>query len=122
MSSFTSGLLHSGSASAAASTNPAIARCCAAWQLRLEFERSRGKGSGDAACCADRSFCDAMPALDHGDSIRDFIACTAYGMLTDKISGSKGTQLLYAAQVALTLFRGQSQEKKAPKKQTQIAA
>jgi hypothetical protein len=63
-----------------------------------------------------------MPALDDFESTRDFIACTAYGMLTEKNMNQNGTQLLYAAQVALSLLRYQPPKDQKPKKKRQIAA
>ena len=48
-----------------------------------------------------------MPTLDGFENIRDFIACTAQAMLLGAITESKGTKLLYAAQVALGTVRYQ---------------
>jgi hypothetical protein len=48
------------------------------------------------------AYCTAMPKLSGAANIRDFIACVTYAMLLDVISGSDGTRLLYAAQVAHT--------------------
>jgi hypothetical protein len=57
------GLLESGSASGAAITNAAIARCREAWQGRYKAEKSKGQGNVVAALHADASYCDAMPPL-----------------------------------------------------------
>jgi hypothetical protein len=46
-----------------------------------------------------------MPPLSGDENIRDFIACTAHGMLIDAISGTDAARLLYAAQVAHTTRR-----------------
>jgi hypothetical protein len=48
-----------------------------------------------------------MPLLSGYESIRDFIACTAHGLLIGAIDGVHGTRLLYAAQVALSSMRSQ---------------
>ena len=103
------GLLKSGSLIGTAPANTAIARCREAWQLRFKAEESNGKGDVLAAHYADASYCDAMPALVDHDSIRDFIACTAHGMLIGAIPCENGTQFLYAAKVALTTLRREPQ-------------
>ena len=108
------GLLESGSPSRAAIANPAIARCREAWESRYKAERSKGKGYVVAAHYADASYCDAMPPLFDYESIRDFIACTAHGMLIETIPHSIGTQLLYAAQVALAILHQQPRETRPP--------
>jgi hypothetical protein len=110
------GLLESGSASVAALTNPAIARCCDAWRSRFKAEMSKSKGEDRVfpAHHADVSYRDAMPPLVDDESIRDFIACAAHGMLIGAIDHKSGTQLLYAAQVALTAFRREPPQAKLP--------
>ena len=108
------GLLKSGSLIGTAPANTAIARCREAWQLRFKAEESNGKGDVLAAHYADASYCDAMPALVDHDSIRDFIACTAHGMLIETIQHQDGTRLLYAAQVALSTLRRQPRETRRP--------
>jgi hypothetical protein len=108
------GLLESGSASAAVIANPAIARCREAWKSRYKAEKSKGQGNVVAAHHADESYCDAMPPLLDYESIRDFIACTAHGMLIEAIQRQDGTQLLYAAQVALAAIRQQPRQATPP--------
>jgi hypothetical protein len=108
------GLLESGSASAAAITNAAIARCREAWQSRYQAERSKGEGDVFAAHNADASYRDAMPPLLDHESIRDFIACAAHGMLIGAIPRQNAAQLLYAAQVALAAIRQQPRKAKPP--------
>jgi hypothetical protein len=104
------GLFESGSASAAALANPAIARCCDAWRSRYKAEMSKSKDDVFAAHNADTSYRDAMPPLVDYESIRDFIACSAHGMLIGAIPRQSGTQLLYAAQVALAAIRQQPRQ------------
>lgn len=108
------GLLNSGSAAGSASTNAAIARCCQAWQLRYNSEKSKGEDDVFAAHYADDSYRDAMPPLTGYKSIRDFIACAAHGMLIGAILSQNGTQILYAAQVALGALRHQTKQTKPP--------
>ena len=42
-----------------------------------------------------------MPDLAGFENIRDFIACTAHGMIIGAIDSIEGAKLLYAAQVAV---------------------
>ncbi len=108
------GLLESGSDSGAAITNPAIARCREAWESRYKDEKPKREGSVVAAHHADASYCDAMPPLLDYESIRDFIACAAHGMLIGAIQHTDGTRLLYAAQVALATLHRQPRETRPP--------
>jgi hypothetical protein len=110
------GLLTSGSASVAALTNPAIARCCDAWRSRYQAEMSKSKSKDEvlSAYRADASYRDAMPPLLDHEGIRDFIACAAHGMLIGAIPNQDGSRLLYAAQVALSTLHRQPQETRPP--------
>jgi hypothetical protein len=86
-------------------TRAAIKRCCAAWQRAydayLEDPECAKKGEAFAAGNADKAYCGAMPPLADYQSIRDFIACAAHGMLIGAIYERRANKLLYAAQVAL---------------------
>ena len=110
------GLLTSGSASGAALKTPAIARCCDAWRSRYQAEISKSKSKDDvlSAFRADASYRDAMPPLIDYESIHDFIACAAHGMLIGAIPRQDGTRLLYAAQVALAALHHQPRETRPP--------
>jgi hypothetical protein len=83
----------------------AIKRCCAAWQRAYDayLEGTHGSGTDKmfAAHHAGPAYCRAMPPLAGYDSIRDFVACAAHGILIDAIPQNRANQLLYAAQVAL---------------------
>jgi hypothetical protein len=107
-------LFESGSASGKANANPAIAQCCHAWKIRYKTEMSNGEEDVCAARFADASYRAAMPPLVDYESIRDFIACTAHGMLIETIQHQDGTRLLYAAQVALSTLRRQPRETRRP--------
>ena len=88
-------------ASSAVSANPAVARCLNAWEpvYRKELAKSRFKKL--AAREAAQLYRDAMPPLSGYENIRDFIACTARGVLIGAIDATEASKLLYAAQVAL---------------------
>jgi hypothetical protein len=83
----------------------ALRRCRAAW-LRAYSHYMKNSDGDDvdkiyAIKDAARAYCFAMPLLAGPDGIRDFIACTAYGIAIGAIPAERGGQLLYAAQVAL---------------------
>ncbi|MGH9606674.1 MAG: hypothetical protein ACRD3N_13370 [Terracidiphilus sp.] len=68
---------------------------------REDFDRA----FANARAIADSAYCGAMPILFDYGSVRDFIACTGHGILIGAISRQKGGQLLYAAQVALSMVK-----------------
>jgi hypothetical protein len=85
----------------------AIKRCCTAWQRAHDayMERTVDKSPMMRAAAilkAAPAYCRAMPPLAGYENIRDFIACTAHGLLVEAIDGDKANQLLYAARVALS--------------------
>ena len=91
----------------AASANPAVDRCINAQERAYETEFAKCEDEGDAIEAAEEAYRDAMPPLSGYENIRDFIACVANAMLIGAIEDSKGSKLLYAAQVALTTVRRQ---------------
>ena len=116
----------------------ALRRCFAAWQrafnqcMREEAEilaRKRAKSGGKAgdedetyslspvfaARQAAPAYCNAMPVLEGYEGIRDFIACTAHGVLIGAITPQRSAQLLYAAQIALNAFQAQPQKAPTPR-------
>lgn len=92
-------------ASSAPPENPAVARCLDAWEQVYNDLVAKGKScpSIDAA----KAYCKAMPPLSGYENIRDFIACTAQGILIGAIDATRSSKLLYAAQVALSTARFQ---------------
>jgi hypothetical protein len=65
-----------------------------------------------AAHKAGPAYCKAMPPLADYESIRDFIACAAHGILIDAIPKKSASQLLYAAQVALATLHYEPKARK----------
>jgi len=100
-----------GAASKACGPKAAIRRSCNAWQRA--FNQYLEVGEYTAAKEASAAFCRAMPVLADDKEIRNFIACAAHGMVIGAIPESKGRQLLYAAQVALSALKT---EPKPPKR------
>jgi hypothetical protein len=80
--------------------NPAVLYCCQAHRQAAKAAREKGMYDFEIDRASRRAYCNAMPALAGIESIRDFIACVAHGMLLNFISGPEGARLLYAAQVA----------------------
>ena len=107
-------LLEPDSATGTVPDNPAIARCREAWLRRFNAEKAKGENKVVAAYYAEAAYREAMPALIDHESIRNFIASATYGMLIDAIQYQHGSQLLYAAQVALSTLRSQPQPTRPP--------
>jgi hypothetical protein len=94
-------------ASSAVSASPAVARCVEAWTSVFQAEIARSNSRAIAAYKAGKAYRIAMPLLSGYENVRDFVACTAHGLLIGAIDGSQSSKLLYAAQVALTTVRSQ---------------
>ena len=94
----------------------AIKRCCAAWQRAFDAYMEGREGDGFNEIFAKHEagpvYCKAMPPLSDYDSIRDFIACAAHGILIDAIPEKRANQLLYAAQVALAALHLEPKSRK----------
>jgi hypothetical protein len=100
---------------------PALKRCLAAWHRTFNAQmEARGGSNMDkvfAAHHADKAYCKAMPLLCSYESIRDFIACTAHGILIGAITPQQSGHILYAAQVALSSLPNEPKpQKPGPKK------
>jgi hypothetical protein len=84
-------------------------RCSTAWVKALQKETAKGTDHAVACKIANRIYRMMMPQLAEYANIRDFIACTTYGVLIGAISSKESTKLLYAAQVALSVMRAKPQ-------------
>ena len=99
-----------------ANARPALKRCLAAW--RRAFNAYMVDSDADsmdkvfAAHEADKAYCNAMPLLGSYESIRDFIACTAHGILIGAIPPQQSGHILYAAQVALSTLQYEPKPRK----------
>jgi hypothetical protein len=80
--------------------NPAVARCCQAHAETWKAGQAKGDHEFDVRNTAAKAYRLAMPTLSSEDSIHDFIACVAHGILMKAFEDRQATQLLYAAQVA----------------------
>jgi hypothetical protein len=94
----------------------AVKRCIAAWRRahNAYFEASSRTGMDEilAVRKAGPAYCRALPPLAGRESIRDFIACVAHGILIEAIPQNRANQLLYAAQVALAALHYEPKPRK----------
>jgi hypothetical protein len=84
--------------------NPAVERCERAWKRAYTTAVAAQKTKYDAEELANEAYRRAMPMLDSYENIRDFIACTAFGMLIEVITERAASKLMYAAQVATACY------------------
>lgn len=94
--------------------NPAVALCMKAWRRAYNAEFAEDENEFAAEMAAAEAYRDAMPTLTDIESIHDFIACVAHGILIKAIENDQGTKLLYAAQVATGHSRIAKREKPSP--------
>ena len=92
--------------------NLAVEICCGIYVETKRQSVEAGQSLKDAVHAAHLAYCSAMPRLSGADSIRDFIACVAHGMLIGIFPSSEGTRLLYAAQVAYSALPSPKRRKK----------
>ena len=85
----------------------AVVRCADAWFQTYKATLANGESSSEARRKANEVYRLTMPPLIGYENIRDFIACTAHGMLLGAIDSRQSTKLLYAAQVTLGAVRKQ---------------
>ncbi len=98
--------------SSSVSANSAVARCVAAWAQAGNASKAAGNGQVFIGLAAGEAYRRAMPVLSGAANIRDFIACTAHGMLIGAIEGPDGARLLYVAQVAQGAHHSQPAKQK----------
>ncbi len=97
----------------------ALRRCCTAWQRAFDAhmeEHAKNPAAAEifAARDAGEAYCNAMPMLAGSEGVRDFIACVAHGILIGAIHREKSSQLIYAAQVALSSIQREPKPPKTP--------
>jgi hypothetical protein len=105
---------------ASSTSRAAIRRCRAARKRAYDICLADGGDNSMNRVTAESNAAPAyratMPALDSVENIRDFIACTAHGILIGAIPTERSGQLLYAAQVALGLQQFQLKASGEPQK------
>jgi hypothetical protein len=85
--------------------NSTIAHCHSEWERVYKAKLAKKEPEFFAIRDAGLAYRIAMPSLAEQEHIRDFIGCVAHGILIGAIEGKSASQLLYAAQVALSMNR-----------------
>jgi hypothetical protein len=85
--------------------------CKAEWSRAYELAQAKGLTANRALRMASVAYKLAMPQMDSLPAIRAAITCIAQGIRLEVFDGRDGSQLLYAAQVALSVLH-----QKGPKK------
>lgn len=92
-------------------TDKALAHCKAEWTQAYELAQSKGLAPSKALRMASVAYKLAMPKMDSLPTIRAAIACIAQGISLEVFDGRDGSQLLYAAQVALSTLKAKGAKK-----------
>jgi len=99
------------------SAKAAIRRCLAAWHRAYQaFVELSDPNDEDALTWArvpaGKAYCQAMPIIASHESLREFIACATHGILINAITPEKRNHILYAAQLALSVFQAEPKANK----------
>ena len=84
-------------------TDKALTTCRHAWEDAYAQANLKGLTAAKALRMAQVAYKLAMPKMDSLPTIRAAIACIAQGITLEVFDGRDGSQLLYAAQVALSV-------------------
>jgi hypothetical protein len=82
----------------------AMDHCKFAWSQAYAIAQDKGLSANKALRMASVAYKLAMPKMDGLPAIRASIACIAQGVTLEVFDGRDGSQLLYAAQVALSVL------------------
>jgi hypothetical protein len=91
----------------------ALDKCRLAYQKLYAQQVGEGGNRAAAHHAAKTAYKLAMPSMDGLASIKAYIACVAQGIQFEVFGGRDGSQLLYAAQVALSLYSREKEDKHA---------
>jgi hypothetical protein len=92
-------------------TDKALEHCKSEWSRAYATAQEKGLSAAKAARMAAVAYKLAMPKMDSLPTIRAAIAAIAQGIQLEVFDGRDGSQLLYAAQVALTVLRQKGEKK-----------
>ena len=92
-------------------TQRALDLCKTEWRDAYELAQLKGLPTAKAVRMAAVAYKLVMPKMDSLPAIRAAIACIAQGIALEVFSGRDGSQLLYAAQVALSVLRQKEAKK-----------
>ncbi|MFY9853859.1 MAG: hypothetical protein WAK26_08295 [Terracidiphilus sp.] len=82
----------------------AVEHCKAEWSQAYAIAQEKGLSAPKALRMACVAYKLAMPQMDTLPGIRGAITCIAHGITLEVFDGRDGSQLLYAAQVALSVL------------------
>lgn len=85
-------------------TEKAMQFCKEEWTRAYQLAQEKGLAPAKALRMASVAYKLAMPSLQDLPAIRANISCIAQGITLEVFDGRDGSQLLYAAQVALSLL------------------
>jgi hypothetical protein len=82
-----------------------MTHCKDEWSRAYDVAQAKGLTANKALRMASVAYKLAMPKMDNLPSIRAYISCIAQGIQLEVFDGRDGSQLLYAAQVALSVLK-----------------
>ena len=88
----------------------AAEHCQSEWRNAHAMALEKGYPAARALRMAAVAYKLAVPKMDTLASIRSAICCIAQGIQLEVFDGRDGSQLLYAAQVALSVLNGRRQK------------
>ena len=89
----------------ASTTTKALAHCQDEWTRAYAIAQEKGLSAPKALRMASVAYKLAMPKMDSLPTIKAFISCIAQGIVLEVFDGRDGSQLLYSAQVALSVVK-----------------
>ena len=92
-------------------TEKALDHCKTEWSRAYDLAQIKGLNAARSMRMASVAYKLAMPKMDSLPSIRAAISCIAQGINLEVYDGRDGSQLLYAAQVALSTLKPKGQKK-----------
>ena len=92
-------------------TDRALTHCRNEWSHAYQLAQVKGLTATKALRMASVAYKLAMPKMDSLPTIKAAIACIAQGIQLEVFDGRDGSQLLYAAQVALSIHRPKARKK-----------
>jgi hypothetical protein len=87
------------------SIDEAMAHCKAEWTRAFALAQKKGLQATKAQRMAAVAYKIAMPRMTNLTSIKAAVACVAQGIQLEVFDGRDGSQMLYAAQVAISIHR-----------------
>jgi hypothetical protein len=92
-------------------TDRALSHCKDEWTRAYNIAQQKGMTATKALRMASVAYKLAMPKMDSLPTIRAYVSCIAQGITLEVFDGRDGSQLLYAAQVALSVLHQKGDKK-----------